>query len=170
MQQIFSDSIRDRLKQARQAADLTLREVAASIGFAESTLSGVENGHDVPSDRLLESWIKELKINREWVMTGTGEMERRGPSFVVIPQAQIQRNKDQAARWRETAAWAIDQAKQLEAEIEFSEAYHAEREAEEKPIREKMSNGLTREQAINVIETQKAHDAAESAKRRKREK
>jgi transcriptional regulator with XRE-family HTH domain len=165
-----ADSIRARLKEARQAADLTLKQVASSIGFAESTLSGVENGHDVPSQRLLESWIKELKVNREWVMSGTGEMDRRGGVFIVIPKVQIQKNKDQALRWRETAAWMIDQAKELEASVEFSEAYHAEAEAKEKPIQEKMAKGLTRQQAIEVIARQKEYDSSESGKNRKREK
>jgi len=144
MQQEFSDSIRRRLKGAREAADLTLRELAASIGFAESTLSGVENGHDVPSQRLLDSWIKELRVNREWVMSGTGEMDLRGGVQWVIPREQIQRSKKQAERYRETAAWALDEAKELEASIFFSENYYAENDAKEKPIQEKMSKGLTR--------------------------
>jgi len=47
--------------------------------------------------------------------------------------------------------------------IEAFKAQAAQASADEVIIREKMSHGLTRDQAVSVIHRQRAHDAAEKA-------
>lgn len=69
-----SESVLYRLRQARQQTGLTLAQIAESTGYALSTLSSVENGHDQPSKRLLEKWIQALAINESWLKTGEGEV------------------------------------------------------------------------------------------------
>ena len=43
-------------------------------GYSPSAISGVENGHDSPSNRLRRLLIQRLDINEEWLRTGKGEM------------------------------------------------------------------------------------------------
>jgi transcriptional regulator with XRE-family HTH domain len=54
-------------------AGLTLADVASSTGYAQTTLSSVENHHDQPSKRLFAKWIHALGINESWLNTGQGE-------------------------------------------------------------------------------------------------
>jgi transcriptional regulator with XRE-family HTH domain len=71
-QELFSDSKRARLKQARETAGMTLAELSLKSGYAVGTLSSIENGHDAPSNRLLEALINILRINRDWLDSGEG--------------------------------------------------------------------------------------------------
>jgi len=68
------DSENARFKQARDAAGVTLEELAASTGYSIGTISGVENGHDAPSKRLRSELIRQLEINESWLTKGSGEM------------------------------------------------------------------------------------------------
>jgi len=68
-----TETVITRLKHAREEAGLTLAELASAIGYAQTTLSSVENGHDQPSRRLLTKWIEALQINEAWLKTGQGE-------------------------------------------------------------------------------------------------
>jgi len=63
----------ERLKHARELAGVTLAELARLTGYALTTLSSVENGHDKPSQRLLEKWTSALGISATWLKTGKGE-------------------------------------------------------------------------------------------------
>ena len=54
-------------------AGLTLAEAASTTGYAQTTLSSVENHHDQPSKRLLAKWINALGISESWLNTGEGE-------------------------------------------------------------------------------------------------
>ena len=74
MKQQITDSVVSRLKQAREQAGVTIAEVAQKIGYAQTTLSSVENRHDRPSGRLYLKWLAALNLNRRWVETGQGEM------------------------------------------------------------------------------------------------
>ena len=74
MQNKTMDSVSFRLKHAREQTGRTLAELAQKTGYAQTTLSSVENGHDQPSKRLLEKWLGALSLNRRWVETGQGEM------------------------------------------------------------------------------------------------
>lgn len=79
-------SISRRLKQAREQAGLTLAQLAERTGYAITTLSGVENGHDQPSKRLLPKWIQALAINESWLKTGDGEMFVKADPKPVLSQ------------------------------------------------------------------------------------
>ena len=62
---------------------LTLAEVASTTGYAQTTLSSVENHHDQPSKRSLAKWINALRINESWLNTGEGEpFAKIGPEVV----------------------------------------------------------------------------------------
>jgi transcriptional regulator with XRE-family HTH domain len=63
-----------RFKAARLSLGLTLQAVAQKIGYSFGTISGVENGHDVPSKRLRSLLVEFLNVNESWLQTGKGEM------------------------------------------------------------------------------------------------
>jgi transcriptional regulator with XRE-family HTH domain len=127
MQETISDKMRARLKQARQELGVTLEELAEGTGFALTTFSSVENGHDAPSPRLLEAWLRRLRVNETWVRDGTGKRFQPERMLVVIPANELKRAKARAGALREQAAFLMQQAEQLEHEIRESEGYHRER-------------------------------------------
>ena len=124
MQEQFSEKIRERLRAARQETGMTLEELADGTGFAMTTFSSVENGHDVPSPRLLEAWIRRLRLNEEWVYKGTGRKFQPARALIIIPPNELKRSKARASALRDQASFLIEQAEQLEHEIRESEAFH----------------------------------------------
>jgi transcriptional regulator with XRE-family HTH domain len=85
-------SISLRLKRAREQAGVTLAELAGRMGYAITTLSGVENGHDQPSKRLLSRWVQALAINESWLKTGEGEIFAK-----TVPKQVREHRNDLAA-------------------------------------------------------------------------
>lgn len=69
-----TESISQRLRKARIASGLTLKQLASQIAYAESTLSAVENGLNAPSARLLDAIVEGLGIELKWLIDGVGNM------------------------------------------------------------------------------------------------
>jgi transcriptional regulator with XRE-family HTH domain len=127
MQDIFSEKTRRRLRSARQEAGMTLEELADGTGFALTTFSSVENGHDTPSPRLLEAWIRRLRLNEEWLAEGTGRKFQPARALFIIPPNELKSSRARARSLRDQAAFLIEQAEQLEFEVRESEAYHRDK-------------------------------------------
>jgi transcriptional regulator with XRE-family HTH domain len=134
MQELFSEKMRERLRSARKEAGMTLEELADGTGFAMTTYSSVENGHDAPSPRLLETWIRRLNLNPQWAADGTGRMFKPQRALFMIPPNELKSSKARASALRDQAAWLIEQAEQLEHEIRECEAFYRDkgRPAEER--------------------------------------
>jgi transcriptional regulator with XRE-family HTH domain len=64
----------ERLREARAARGLTLRQLAEATTYAETTISGVENGQHKPSERFLRDMVMAMGLNIHWLMVGHGEM------------------------------------------------------------------------------------------------
>jgi transcriptional regulator with XRE-family HTH domain len=130
MQELFSDSIGGRLKIARRTAGLTLEQLATKTGYALTTLSSIENGHDKPSTRLLDALIQALEVKREWIVTGKGSMEgagRRAKVMLIIPEADLKAERERAERYRDEIAALQKRVDDLEEQLRFSERYHKEK-------------------------------------------
>ena len=69
----------DRFREARHAFGCTLRELAEMTGYATTTLSSIENGHDVPSDRLVAKVVEVLDLDLRWLETGEGPIFSNKP-------------------------------------------------------------------------------------------
>jgi transcriptional regulator with XRE-family HTH domain len=95
MQEHILVSISLRLRQAREGAGVTLAQLAERTGYAVTTLSGVENGHDQPSKRLLSRWTQALAINKSWLETGEGEIFAK-----AVPKQVREKREDLAAPLR----------------------------------------------------------------------
>lgn len=63
-----------RVKLLRKEFGLTQREFANRILVTPSYLSRVENGTENPSDKVLKLVAYEFGVNKEWLLSGIGEM------------------------------------------------------------------------------------------------
>ncbi len=70
---MYSETVINRLRKAREMAGLTLADLASTTGYAQTTLSSIENHHDQPSKRLLAKWIDALGLSETWLNTGEGD-------------------------------------------------------------------------------------------------
>ena len=119
---MYSEAVITRLRQAREMAGLTLAEVASSTGYAQTTLSSVENHHDQPSKRLLTKWIDALGINASWLNTGQGEPFAKAG----LKQAQAVRIglaapiRSRLQKVRQHAAGLLHELDQLESDLAVS--------------------------------------------------
>jgi len=63
-------SLGSRLRQARLDADLTLRELARTLGVSPSFVSQLENGKSQPSVATLYSLAQVLGVSTDWLFEG----------------------------------------------------------------------------------------------------
>lgn len=68
------NTIKDRIKQLRKSETLTQKEFASRLLISQSYLSGVENGNEIPTNKLLKLICLEFGIKESWLINGTGEM------------------------------------------------------------------------------------------------
>ena len=118
-----TENITSRLKRAREVAGVTLDELAKRTGYALTTLSGVENGHDRPSRRLVEKWIEALQLEKGWVESGTGEVFLKrpaSPGSIAATSALAAPLRARIRKARQQAATLLQELEQLEGEIAAS--------------------------------------------------
>ena len=71
---IDRENIKVRIRQIRKENSLTQEEFGQSIGCCQQRISFIENGRCFPSDLLIRSISSVFGVNREWLLTGKGEM------------------------------------------------------------------------------------------------
>jgi transcriptional regulator with XRE-family HTH domain len=74
---------RARLRTARTAAKLSVRELSRRVGISPSMLSQIENGHSEPSVATLYSLVSELSISFDQLLAGPGVEHSPGPSTTL---------------------------------------------------------------------------------------
>ena len=82
--------MKDRLREARKARNLTLRQVANEIHVSESAVSKFEHGVQ-PSEQTLVLFCERLGVNRQWLETGEGDMFTRQPDEAQAIAAHVAR-------------------------------------------------------------------------------
>ncbi len=70
------ESVGDRVKLVRKARDYTQEELAEEIGCSRNTIGMIERGTVRPGEEITERLCDRLWINRNWLLTGQGPMER----------------------------------------------------------------------------------------------
>jgi repressor LexA len=94
----MKSTIGDRLRQAREAAELEQGVLAAKAGVVTRTLQRWEKGEQVPDGLAITKLAKVTAVQPIWLLTGEGEMYAPAPSNVhLLPSARRAR----ANRWRE---------------------------------------------------------------------
>lgn len=66
--------ISDRIKSLRKSEQLTQKEFAKRILISQSYLSGLENGNEVPTNKLIKLICLEFGVNENWLNDGIGDM------------------------------------------------------------------------------------------------
>ena len=103
---MMNDEARSRLREARQAAGLSLRDLGRRVGVSASLLSQIENGKSDPSVSSLYALVSELGLSLDTLLdTGQGG----APSLRAMPAAspvllQGQRrilDMDSGVRWEQ---------------------------------------------------------------------
>jgi transcriptional regulator with XRE-family HTH domain len=67
-------TVHSRLKEALKKLGITQQELAEKIGFAQSHISRIMNGVNIPNSRFYDILSHELYLNPVWLQKGTGEM------------------------------------------------------------------------------------------------
>ena len=67
-------SINYRIKLLRKSLNLTQQEFGKRIYVSQSLLTEIELGHRKANNRTIQLIVSEYKANRDWVLTGNGDM------------------------------------------------------------------------------------------------
>ena len=70
------ESVGDRVKLVRKARDYTQEELAEEIGCSRNTIGMIERGTVRPGEELTGQLCDRLWIDKNWLLTGQGSMER----------------------------------------------------------------------------------------------
>lgn len=73
----------NRMKQARKARKMTLKDVSDILQVTESAVSRYESGKINPTGAIVKIFCDALNISESWLRTGEGEMEVKPPEDLV---------------------------------------------------------------------------------------
>jgi SOS-response transcriptional repressor LexA len=68
----IDNGLGERIRQVRQAHQLTQKAFADSLGVAQGFLSSLERGRKTPSDTLLIALTHLYRVDERWLATGVG--------------------------------------------------------------------------------------------------
>jgi len=63
-------TIGDRLRKARESADIGVSEMAEAIGISRNSVGNYEHGHTAPKVIVLNACALATGVSREWLETG----------------------------------------------------------------------------------------------------
>ena len=66
--------IKDRIKKVRSTLNVSQREFAKRIFISQTLLGAIELGSRKVNDRTIQLITAEFKVNKDWLLTGKGEM------------------------------------------------------------------------------------------------
>lgn len=66
--------LNERLKEVRLNQDLSQREIAQTLEIGLKSWQQYENGSSVPGGKVLEALLLKLRVNINWLLSGTGSM------------------------------------------------------------------------------------------------
>lgn len=70
------ESIGERIRRARKARDYTQEELSLELGVSRNAVGMMERGSIRPSEENLDKLCSKLWINKHWLLTGQGNMEK----------------------------------------------------------------------------------------------
>ena len=65
-----------RLKEIRKSLNMTQKEMGKVLGIANTSVSEIEKGNAILTERNQNLLCEKLNVNKEWLETGSGEMFR----------------------------------------------------------------------------------------------
>lgn len=82
-------NIGTRLKKARKFRGISQTCLAEHLGFTRGVITNIESNKTVPSQLILEGICQFLNINKDWLLTGNGEMDYKQVSKTVKILSEI---------------------------------------------------------------------------------
>lgn len=73
---LLVESIGDRVKAARKKREYTQGELARELLISRNSVGMIERGTIRPREEIISTLCDKLWINKNWLLTGQGEMER----------------------------------------------------------------------------------------------
>lgn len=70
----MNKGMNERLKQIRKSQNLSQKQFAELLSLSQNYISYLEKGVRDLNDRVINEICKEFNINKEWFLTGKGEM------------------------------------------------------------------------------------------------
>lgn len=67
----------ERIRDLRNALNLTQQEIADKLGTSRGNIAGYETGRRSPSDAVVSLICREFNVNEEWLRTGEGDMFKK---------------------------------------------------------------------------------------------
>jgi transcriptional regulator with XRE-family HTH domain len=77
-------SIRERIKAVRKALGICQRDFCKGIFLSQSFYGQIETGRRTPNERVYELICNKYKVNKDWLLTGKGEMFSETPPDVEL--------------------------------------------------------------------------------------
>ena len=71
---VDKENIKVRIKQVRKEKNLGMEKFASSVGCSKQLISFIESGKISPSNLLISNISSAFNVNRDWLLTGVGEM------------------------------------------------------------------------------------------------
>ena len=81
--------VKDRIIKIRKALNVSQREFAKRIFISQTLLGAIELGKRNVNERTIQLITTEFKVNREWLLTGKGDMFTSPP-----PDLQLEKLLD----------------------------------------------------------------------------
>jgi transcriptional regulator with XRE-family HTH domain len=78
--------LNERLKNIRKTLNLTQKSFAKGIFISTSYYAGIEAGHRQVLDKTIDSVCKVYNVNKDWILTGKGEMFDTAPPNVRLQE------------------------------------------------------------------------------------
>jgi len=97
------ETLGDYVREARQRANLRLRELAQELGITPSYLSDIENDRRVPSQDVLEGIARRLHLDLDELLARAGRLDpdterylRRSPAALRLFRRIAEQRLDEA--------------------------------------------------------------------------
>lgn len=81
--------MKDRIKKIRKELNLTQQAFADKLGIKRNTVATYENGRNMPIDAVVSLICRVFNVNKDWLLTGSGDM------FLKIPSDTLEKLKQE---------------------------------------------------------------------------
>jgi transcriptional regulator with XRE-family HTH domain len=76
------DGIKERIKQVRTTLNISQDDFSKRIFISQTLLGEIESGNRKVTDRTIQLISTEMNVNKDWILTGAGDMFTAPPPDV----------------------------------------------------------------------------------------
>ena len=105
-------SINQRVKEVRQALNLSQAKFAKALCMSNGYIAGIELGHNNVNDRIVKLICFTFHVNEQWLKTGNGCMFHEKPNQLVELASSI--FKELKPEYQEYVLKQIDQLLEIQ--------------------------------------------------------